>query len=110
VSDDRLAMIKSNMAASGGRPPYVTNDNADWLVAKLEEWQQAAGAEANLADERGREVKRLRGLLGRLEWAGTELDANGVKQHACPACTGHEHYGHTPACWLAEACSLPRDV
>jgi hypothetical protein len=38
------------------------------------------------------EVERLRGLLGRLEWAG----------HFCPACGAIEDRDdHEPDCWLA---------
>lgn len=30
-----------------------------WLIGEVEEWRLAAGAEANLADERHREIERL---------------------------------------------------
>jgi hypothetical protein len=50
-----------------GPPSSVTD--IEWLVGQVEEWRQAAEAEADLADERGREVERLRGLLARLETA-----------------------------------------
>jgi hypothetical protein len=51
-------------------PSQVKDHDIDWLIgeveqlrAKVAEWKQAAGAEADLADERGREVERLRGEL-----------------------------------------------
>jgi hypothetical protein len=52
------------------------------------------------------EVERLRGLLARLEWAGTTCyDAYGA-EHTCPACrvqwdTAADFKGHIPGCWLA---------
>jgi hypothetical protein len=69
------------------------------LRAEVAEWKQAAGAEADLADERGREVARLRGLLGRLEW--------GKWGGECPACGASgfmsepKRDDHHPGCWLA---------
>jgi hypothetical protein len=40
---DRLDLIKQNMEWSrqSGRQPYVTNDNADWLVAEVERLRDA---------------------------------------------------------------------
>lgn len=82
---DRLPMIEANMADSRRtlRPPYVTSDDADWLVAEVK--------------ERGREAERGRGLLRRLEWAG--------RLHSCPICHRFqdpgEAHGHVPGCDLA---------
>ncbi len=41
----------------------LASRDVPWLVEQVEQWRQAAGAEAYLADERGREIARLRGLL-----------------------------------------------
>lgn len=47
------------------------------------------------------EVARLRELLARLEWAGTN-PRNPVNPH-CPACGGWPANSHDPDCWLAAA-------
>jgi hypothetical protein len=64
------------------------------------------------------EVERLRGLLGRLEWAGTICWAEDSSEggDACPACSAFPEEGHLkagqhmgpdgkpydyPGCWLA---------
>jgi hypothetical protein len=67
-------------------------------LAEIEQWRQAAGAEAILADERGREVTRLRGLLARLEHESL----------TCPVCSAVLHLGDKHGldadgrpCWLA---------
>lgn len=40
---DRLSLIKENMEWSrqSGRPPYITQDNADWLVTEIERLRNA---------------------------------------------------------------------
>jgi hypothetical protein len=45
------------------------------------------------------EVERLRGLLGRLEWA----DEDDTGRRYCPVCEWAEAtgQGHDPGCWLA---------
>jgi hypothetical protein len=98
---DRLATIEEHLTDHQD----IHEDDGRWLLGKLKEWQLAAGAEADLADERGREVERLRGLLARLEWVGV-LYPEGAADPCCPACgepapevlrsTGK----HDPGCWL----------
>jgi serine phosphatase RsbU (regulator of sigma subunit) len=68
------------------------------LRAEVAEWKQAAGAEADLANERSRTITRLRGLLGRLEWVMGQWD-----WEACPVCrvVKAETEIHNPGCWLA---------
>jgi hypothetical protein len=54
---DRLSMIKENMQWSrqSGRQPYVTQDNADWLVAELERIRNAGQlAVLTLYDDQGK--------------------------------------------------------
>jgi DNA repair exonuclease SbcCD ATPase subunit len=70
------------------------------LRAEVAEWKQAASAEANLADERGRTIARLRGELGRLEWVSEG-------EEGCPACDRPRSNGHASGCWLAA--ELSRD-
>jgi hypothetical protein len=41
-------------------------------------------------------IERLRGLLGRLEWAD-----NYSERTSCPACMRYRDQGHDPGCWLA---------
>jgi hypothetical protein len=63
------------------------------------------------------EVQRLRGLLARLEWAGTTCWNDGEEEESCPACGGTQEEGHLEAaqrigpdgkpfdssgCWLAK--------
>jgi hypothetical protein len=98
-----------------GAPLWREQTDVDLLVAEIDtlrdrvkEWERAAGAEAELADERNREVARLRGLLGRLEWAGTYCDRD-REMAACPVCdvvadspvVGQRP--HAADCWLAAA-------
>jgi hypothetical protein len=74
----------------------------DWLIVQLEEWRKAAGAEANLADERGRELTELRGHLAGIEWASA--DATGAPAQAvCPACRVLKPGPHDPGCFIAQA-------
>jgi len=48
------------------------------------------------------EIARLRGLLGRLEWAGGEVEGDCRRFDACPECSAREGYDkHRPDCWLA---------
>jgi hypothetical protein len=78
-------------------------DERDQARAEVEEWRQAAGAEANLADERNREIRRLRGLLGRLEWAGQPVPGQRIgTQPRCPVCRV-TNPPHDRGCWLAAA-------
>jgi hypothetical protein len=85
--DDQLRDIR---AATG---------EVERLRAEVAEWKQAAGAEADLADERGRTIARLRRLLGRLEWAGG-IGYEG--EPCCPVCKQLEDFRqHGPDCWLA---------
>jgi hypothetical protein len=73
------------------------------LRAEVAEWEQAADAEADLADERGRTIRRLRGLLGRLEWAGQPVPGQRIgTQPRCPVCRVTTP-PHDPGCWLATA-------
>jgi hypothetical protein len=64
----------------------ISNADVDWLVG---------------------EVERLRGLLGRLEWAGTHCERD-REMAACPVCdvlADSEVVGqqpHGPGCWLAK--------
>jgi hypothetical protein len=59
------------------------------------------------------EVKRLRGLLGRLEWAADvpcHQDESCGDTQACPACGaagGEPGDSHYPGCWLAEELGRP---
>jgi hypothetical protein len=97
-------------------------DEVEEWRAEVAEWKQAAGAEADLANERGRTIEqlrdqldhlrqdrttvslylgkveadraRLRGLLGRLEWVSEG-------EEGCPACDRPRSNGHDPDCWLA---------
>jgi hypothetical protein len=81
------------------------------LRAEVAEWKQAVGAEADLADERGRTIRRLRGLLGRLEWADKHIDWAAraydfnlaSSESCCPAChaIAAREKRHEPGCWLA---------
>jgi hypothetical protein len=78
------------------------------LRAEVAEWKQAADAEADLANERGRTIRQLRELLSRLEWAGTEWVGEGPPERACPVCAAvrlgdgvQEPEAHDPDCWLA---------
>jgi hypothetical protein len=73
------------------------------LRAEVAEWKQAASAEADLADERSRTIARLRGLLGRLEWAGGLVTFPDGCEPCCPACEVEEadSHDHEPGCWLA---------
>lgn len=81
--------------------PWLVGEVAD-LRAALQAATQAAAAEADLADERGREIARLRELLNRLEWAGTEVDWDEPDAWSvCPACHGPQSIGHAPGCELA---------
>lgn len=81
----------------------------DLLIGEVEQWRQAAAAEADLADERNREVARLRGLLGHLEWAGQDIGAD-EREPVCPVCHAPKLGDgvwppdtHEPDCWLTAA-------
>jgi hypothetical protein len=87
-----LAQIKAQLASVDANKrvrslgPNLTRVYLDWLVA---------------------EVDRLRGLLGRLEWAGTHCERD-REMAACPVCdvvADSEVVGqlpHLPGCELAE--------
>jgi hypothetical protein len=45
------------------------------------------------------EIERLRGLLARLEWAGSTISPE--PQGVCPACDVIEGDSHAEDCWLA---------
>jgi hypothetical protein len=45
------------------------------------------------------EVERLKGLLGRLEWACVCDDGEPA---FCPVCAVYKGHRHEPACWLAK--------
>jgi hypothetical protein len=100
---DRLDEIKARWA---NKPEALEVSKAwalvdiRWLIGEVEEWRQAAAAEADLANERGRTIERLRGLLGRLEWAGR---SDFSEQAACPVCEllRDPEGRHEPGCWLA---------
>jgi hypothetical protein len=49
------------------------------------------------------EDERLRGLLKRLEWAGTNSDMVAEESAFCLICMGWRHVGHNPGCELAAA-------
>jgi hypothetical protein len=50
------------------------------------------------------QAKHLRGLLNRLEWAGTVVfDEWYDKGKCCPVCRAEEGDAHAPDCWLAAA-------
>jgi hypothetical protein len=84
-----------------GAPLYREQLDVDWLIGALD-----LARDSNYefdAVYSHREVERLRGLLARLEWAGTEgiCDEDWA---ACPACGAAESQGrHGPICWLADA-------
>jgi hypothetical protein len=64
-------------------------------AANLAAWQAAGALRAAVS-----EVERLRGLLERLEWGGTN-PRNPINPH-CPACGGWPANGHYPGCaWVA---------
>jgi hypothetical protein len=77
MNQDLLPLIEAQMAWSRefGRPPYITVEHADWLLAT---------------------VKRQRGLLKRLEWAVVDP----IHSRVCPACDGVQP-DHEPRCELA---------
>jgi hypothetical protein len=93
VSDqDRLAEIRKYLDALYGKNVAgpkdlidVRVDTLDWLVG---------------------EVERLRGLLIRLEWAGTYVppaNSGRLMDQACPACGASRTYDqerHGPNCWM----------
>jgi hypothetical protein len=85
---DRLGKIKERMAERVLHPNE--RSDVDWLVSENE---------------------RLRGLLGRLEWAGQPVPEEGMgRWPMCPVCEAlNPPYGavydmtphHEPGCWLA---------
>ncbi len=66
---------------------------AGWLRRQVGDQELIALGEAALAED---EVRRLRDLLRRLEWAGDKRE-----EEACPACHNWPDQGHEPSCWLA---------
>lgn len=93
MSHDRLAEAKETVADATQTRFYgggISNEDALDLVAQLR-WA---------ADE----VERLRGLLARLEWAGS-VSGPATGQARCPACKGLRlasgQGAHEPGCWLA---------
>jgi hypothetical protein len=76
---------------------------AIWQQVEAETREQWFG-EHDLREEN----RRLRGLLGRLEWAGTEWVGEGLPERVCPVCAAirlgdgvQEPEAHDPGCWLA---------
>src|SRR6266540_728070 len=80
---DRLVEIKQELAegkeAHGGIY-LLGSDKADWLIAKLEQWRQAAGADADGASA----------------------------QPSCPACHVLAPGPHEGTCFIAEAIGARR--
>jgi uncharacterized coiled-coil DUF342 family protein len=75
---DRLAEIKARWHVGQprqvGAPLWREQTDVDLLVAEIDtlrdrvkEWERAAGAKADLADERNREVAQLRGELAKAQ-------------------------------------------
>ena len=109
---DRLDEVKARMQTAAESPErreryfhvHAAMDLA-WLVAEVTQSREAAAAEADLADERGREVARLRGRLAELEWAArwpssgaADINAGGFSY--CAVCKSAEIDGHRPGCWM----------
>ena len=84
TSSDRLdlAAIRQRLAAVEGIP----DDHTTWW------WIGTYDAPALIT-----EVQRLRGLLKRLEWEGSDY----IESPACPACQSGQQGGHVSGCWLA---------
>jgi hypothetical protein len=82
-------------------------DALDWLIAEVEQWRQAAGAEANLADERGRDLAELRTHLAAVEWAAADA-AGAPAQAICPACRVLKPGPHSPGCFIARSLRTQR--
>jgi hypothetical protein len=84
--DDELDGCPDARRESIRRAKFIANAPADidWLVG---DWKDALA-----------EVRRLRDLLGRLEWVSPDMGSD-----FCPACGTHGHPGlrHAPGCWLA---------
>jgi hypothetical protein len=100
---ERLAMIKANMEASRRnlRPPYIGENDADWLVSQVEGLGEDRTRLKAYFDHVEAERDRYRELLGRLEWAGNVVGTR------CPVCRAIPYpergLAHYPGCELAEA-------
>jgi hypothetical protein len=114
---DRIRRQYLGTMSSAGRidPERLFRERAPadvvWLVGEVERLRQAQEAiyrRSNVVfDSKDAEIERLRGLLGRLEWAYCACYQDG----SCPACDaprvvsvgdGTVRRGdHAPDCWLA---------
>jgi hypothetical protein len=114
TDQDRLAEIKQRLAKAREEQrfygPHSALKDLDWLVGEVERLRNDIGIrelEVNRAEakehDQAMEAHRLRGLLGRLEWAGTVVfDEWYDKGKCCPVCKGEPDEGHAPGCELAE--------
>jgi hypothetical protein len=115
TAPDRLAKVteywqRTQRRQEDGRAAYLPDDVIDdslWLIGEVERLREQAELARELGDLLPRKeltITRLRGLLARLEWAGTAIFDEWYKTGpACPACAAERDDGHFDDCWLAEA-------
>jgi hypothetical protein len=72
------------------------HDPGCWWAEKEREVDDKSEVGHRVAEAWEAEAKRLRELLGRLEWAGKG------PMEMCPACWQPRTAGHVPGCWLAK--------
>jgi DNA repair exonuclease SbcCD ATPase subunit len=79
-------------------------------LAREQQAQAALDRQRARADHAEGEAERLRGLLRRLEWAGTQAWYADEEEAACPACGNTEAEGHNQRPYAAAGCWLAAEL
>lgn len=93
---ERLAAIEARWTS-----PNPPGHEATRLVLQL---GPIRAADVDWLIGQAKKVERLRGLLARLEWAGTIVFDEWYDKGKCcpvPECRAEQGDPHTPDCWLA---------
>ena len=104
---DRLAEIKARFTTTPEPYPETVEgwyaEDVPWLIGEVERLREQTSSLwwARDAQRRAAEVRRLRGLLARLESAGQPVPGTRIgTQPRCPVCRV-ESPPHDRGCWLA---------